>query len=71
MANVHTKIPMVEVTAPNGSKSFWVAAVAQEDALAAVKAVIPPNHLATLSNRRITLGLRKGLRLGEVRMVRL
>ena len=68
---VHMKLPMVEVTAPDGSKSLWVAAVAQEDAVAAVAELIPSNHVATLSNRRLTLSPRNGLRPGEVRRVRL
>jgi len=37
MANTRVAIPMVEVTAPDGSKSFWVAAVAHRDAVETVK----------------------------------
>jgi hypothetical protein len=71
-ANVRTKIPIVEVTAPDGSKSLWVAAVAKARAVAAVKAVIPANHVAALSKRRLTLTRKSdGLRPGEVRKVRL
>ena len=33
-------IPIVEVTAPDGSKSLWVAAVARDNAVAAVPAQI-------------------------------
>jgi hypothetical protein len=59
---------MVEVVAPDGSKSLWAAAVTHDDAVAAVKKAIPADHVAKLSNRRITLPNHKmeGLRLGEV-----
>ena len=33
---VADRIPIVEVTAPDGSKSLWVAAVARDHAVAAV-----------------------------------
>ena len=71
MASV-TGLPLVEVTAPDGSKSLWVAAVAPENAVAAVTMVIPANHVAALSGRRLTLSRRSDeLRLGEVRRIRL
>ena len=72
MPNVRTKIPMVEVIAPDGQKSLWVAAVAKANAVAAVKEVIPPNYVAVLSERRLTI-TRKSvvLRRGEVRKVTL
>jgi hypothetical protein len=72
MANVGAGIPLVEVTAPDGSKSLWVAAVAKANAVAAVKQVIPPNHVAVLSRQRLTI-TRKAeiLRPGEVRRVKL
>jgi hypothetical protein len=63
---------MVEVIAPDGRKSLWVAAVAKADAVAAVKQVIPANYVATLSQRRLTLTRKSQvLRRGEVRRVRL
>ncbi len=67
-----TKIPVVEVIAPDGRKSLWVAAVAMAKAVAAVKEVIPPNYVATLTKQRLTI-TRKSvvLRRGEVRRVRL
>jgi len=67
-----TKIPVVEVIAPDGRKSLWVAAVAMAKAVAAVKEVIPPNYVAVLSERRLTI-TRKSvvLRRGEVRRVTL
>ena len=46
MQNVRTKIPMVEVTAPDGGKSLWVAAVAKARAVAAVTGVLPANYVA-------------------------
>jgi hypothetical protein len=72
MPNVRTKIPMVEVIAPDGQKSLWVAAVARASAVAAVKQVIPTNYVAVLSERRLTLTRKsKVLRRGEVRRVKL
>jgi hypothetical protein len=65
-------IPIVEVTAPNGNKSLWVAAVARANAVAAVGKEIPANHIATLSRHRLTLNRRSdGLRPGEVRRIKL
>ena len=67
-----TKIPVVEVIAPDGRKSLWVAAVAMAKAVAAVKEVIPPNYVAVLSERRLTITRKSEvLRRGEVRRVRL
>jgi hypothetical protein len=71
MLNVRTKIPMVEVTEPNGRKSLWVAAVAKANAVDAVKQVIPKNYVAALSQRRLTLTGKSRLRRGEVRRVKL
>ena len=72
MQDVRTKIPLVEVTAPDGGKSLWVAAVAKADAVAAVEGVIPANYVATLSERRLTLTRKADLlRPGEVRRVKL
>jgi len=67
-----TKLPVVEVIAPDGHKSLWVAAVAMAKAVAAVKEVIPPNYVATLAPQRLTITRKSEvLRPGEVRRVRL
>jgi hypothetical protein len=72
MPNVRTKIPIVEVTAPDGQKSLWVAAVARANAVAAVKQVIPTNYIPVLSERRLTLTRKSEvLRRGEVRRIKL
>jgi len=72
MPNVRTKIPIVEVIAPDGQKSLWVAAVAKANAVAAVKQVIPTNYVAVLSERRLTLTRKSEvLRRGEVRRIKL
>jgi hypothetical protein len=72
MPNVRTKIPIVEVTAPDGQKSLWVAAVARANAVAAVKQVIPTNYVAVLSERRLTLAQKsEALWPGEVRRIKL
>lgn len=61
---------MVEVTAPDGSKEFWVAAVPHKDAVAAVQKAIPAGYGAELSLRRLPFGPKlEGLRAGEVRKV--
>jgi hypothetical protein len=66
----HTKIPVVEVIAPDGRKSLWAAAVAMAKAVAAVKEVIPPNYVATLTKRRLTITRKSEvLRRGEVRRI--
>jgi len=68
--NVRTKIPVVEVIAPDGRKSLWVAAVTMAKAVAAVKEVIPPNHVAILTKQRLTIGRKSvELRRGEVRRI--
>jgi hypothetical protein len=72
MPNVGDKIPIVEVIAPDGSKSLWAAAVAPENAVAVVAMLVPASHVATLLRRRLTLNRRLDeLRPGEVRRVRL
>ena len=68
--DVRTKIPVVEVIAPDGRKSLWIAVVAMAKAVAAVKEVIPPNYVATLTKQRLTI-TRKSvvLQRGEVRRI--
>jgi hypothetical protein len=66
------KLPLVEAIAPDGAKSLWVAAVAQQDAVAAVAAVLPANHSTRLLSLRLTLGRKFDvLQPGEVRKVQL
>jgi hypothetical protein len=72
MPNVRTKIPVVEVIAPDGHKSLWVAAVAKARAVEAVKQVIPPDCAAALTTQRLTIKRKSEiLRPGEVRKLRL
>ena len=72
MRNVRTGMPMVEVTAPDGTKSLWAAAVAPSAAVEAVKKMITPDHLATLSSQRLPIGLQtEGMRRGQVRKIEL
>jgi hypothetical protein len=67
-----TKIPVVEVIAPDGRKSLWVAAVAMANAVAAVKEVIPTSYVATLAKQRLTITRKSEvLRRGEVRKITL
>jgi hypothetical protein len=72
MPKVRSKIPMVEVIAPDGRKSLWVAAVAKASAVDAVKQVIPTDHVARLTQRRVTITRKSEvLQRGEVRRVKL
>jgi hypothetical protein len=70
MRKVRVGMPIVEVTAPDGSKSLWAAAVASGSAVDAVKKMIPPDHVAILTDRRLPIGPQtEGMRRGEVRNV--
>jgi hypothetical protein len=62
------RIPIVEVTAPDGAKSLWAAiAIAHKEAVAAVKKRIPKSHTAELSVRRFPSGIKlNGARPGDV-----
>ena len=62
--------PSVEVFAPDGTKSLWAVALPHSEAVAAVRSVIPPDHVAELSIRRLRRSPRlDGLRPGEVRKI--
>jgi len=51
---VRLTIPLVEVTAPDGTKSFWVAySIPHKEAVAAVRDRLPADHTAELSVRRL------------------
>jgi hypothetical protein len=53
-----TRVPIVEVTAPDGSKSLWGAhSVSYEKAVEAVVQKMPPGYMAELSVRRIPTGI--------------
>ncbi len=68
--DVRTKIPVVEVIAPDGRKSLWIAVVAMTKAVAAVKEVIPPNYVAILTKQRLTITQKSVvLRPAEVRRI--
>ena len=62
------RIPIVEVTAPDGAKSLWAAiSIPDREAVAAVKKMIPGSHTAELSVRKVSLGQKlNGARPGEV-----
>jgi hypothetical protein len=61
-------IPVVEVTAPDNTKSFWaVYSVPHDEAVAVVTDKLPPNYIAELSVRRITTDWKfAGARPGDV-----
>ena len=55
------RIPIVEVTAPDGAKSLWAAvAIPHSEAVAEVKKIIPHDHTAELSVRKFPFGLKLG-----------
>jgi hypothetical protein len=62
------KIPVVEVTAPNGTKSFWGAySIPYDRAVAAVRAILPAKYTVELSLRRLPPGYRfVGARPGDI-----
>jgi hypothetical protein len=65
------RIPVVEVTAPDGSKSLWAAiAIPHKEAVAEVKKIIPPSHTAELSVRKFPFGLKlDGANPGDIRQI--
>jgi hypothetical protein len=62
------RIPIVEVIAPDGTKSLWAAiAIPHGEAVAAVKKRIPKSHTAELSVRKFPSGTNlNGARPGDV-----
>jgi len=63
--------PLVEVTAPDGTSAVWAAiAIPYEEAVAAVKKLVPPGRLPELSIRKFPVGLKiAGALPGEVMRV--
>jgi hypothetical protein len=65
-------IPIVVVTAPDGRRSLWAAAVAPDKAVAAVAKVVSENHVVRLTTHRLTVSRSSDeLRPGEVRRFKL
>jgi hypothetical protein len=68
---VRLAISAVEVITPDGTKSLWAVALPHSEAVAAVRKVIPPDHYAELSIRRVDRSRKLvGLRRGEVRKIK-
>jgi hypothetical protein len=65
---VRRTIPVVEVTDPDGIKSFWVAyAIPHDRAVAAVQDLLPSGHTAELAGRRPPDSRKlKGAREGDI-----
>jgi hypothetical protein len=71
MGNVYVAMPVVEVTAPDGSRELWAAALPHDEAEAAVRRVIPEGYRAKLTNERLPVSPRmEGFSSGEIRKVR-
>ena len=65
---VRVAIPIVQVTAPDGAKSLWVVALPYQDAVEAIKKLVPSDHTAELALRRWRSSPRLArLQPGEVR----
>lgn len=65
---VRVAIPIVQVTAPDGAKSLWVVALPYQEAVEAVKKLVPSDHTAELALRRWRSSPRLArLQPGEVR----
>jgi hypothetical protein len=70
MPKIYSGVPLVEVIAPDGSKSFWAAAVGQKFAVKVVQMFVPPDHIAKFSGQRLPVDpVLEGIRRGEVRKV--
>ena len=64
------RVVVVEVTSPNGIKSLWAVARPHSEAVAAVRMVIPADHTAELSIRRLLGSQKKLVGPGEVRKIK-
>ena len=63
-------IPVVEVITPDGTTSLWAVALPHREAVAAIRKVLPSDHVAQLSIRRLQRrAALDGLRRGEVRKI--
>ena len=72
MGDIGVCLPLIEVIAPDGNKSLWVARVAEDKAIAAVSERVPPDCVVRFSGRRLTLSRKSDqLQPGEIRRVRL
>ena len=64
------RVATVEVTSPDGGKSLWVVALPHGEAVAAVRKLIPPDHIAELSIRRLLGSQKNWTAFAPVRSVR-
>jgi hypothetical protein len=69
MVVIPAGMPLVEVIAPDGTKSVWAAAVSPSHAVAAVRQLIPADHVAELSNKRLPTDMLPWVRRGDVRRI--
>jgi hypothetical protein len=69
MVVIPAGMPLVDVTAPDGTKSVWAAAVSLRHAVAAVRQLIPADHVAELSNKRLPTDMLPWARRGDVRRI--
>jgi hypothetical protein len=70
MPKIPSGVPLVEVIAPDGSKSLWAAAFGQKIAVEVVQMFVPPDHIAKFSGQRLpVVPVLEGIRRGEVRKV--
>lgn len=63
-------IPLVEVITPDGTTSLWAVALPHKEAVAAIRRIIPSDHIAQLSIRRLQRRpALDRLRRGEIRKI--
>jgi len=71
MTNALAGMPMVEVTAPDGSKELWAVASARHYAVGIVQKLVPPGHIARPSSSRVPMSEEmESLNWGEARRVK-
>jgi hypothetical protein len=61
------RLPIVEVISPDRERSFWVAAVAPEQAMETVAQALPEGHVSKLLKHRLRVKS-DALRPGQVRL---
>jgi hypothetical protein len=70
MPKTPSGIPLIEVIAPDGSKSLWAAAVGRKIAVKIVQKLVPSDHIAKFSGHRLPVDpALAGIRRGDVRKV--
>jgi Myb-like DNA-binding domain len=62
---IRVGMPMVDVTAPDGSRELWAVAAAHHQALEIVRKLVIPNSTCRLLERLPFTQMKNGMRFGE------